>query len=288
VAFVHFRPTIWSALLLVALRKSLVYSAFINRDYEGEIAEAGDSVRITSVGRPTIGTYVPYQTSITPEQLNDTSRTLIVDQQKYFAFEVDDVDKRQAKGDVMPQLKDEAAYAFGDVVDQYLASFYTSIQAQNQLTPLTIAMSKPTDFYDKVLVPLKVRLDKANVPTQGRSVAVTPEQHGLLLLDVRFIKGAEPGIADGTALRNGLVGRAAGFDIVMTNNAPVLNASTGQSIVMAGNNRAITFAEQINKTEAYRPQDSFSDAVKGLLVYGAKNVRPDSLASATVTIDPTN
>ncbi|WP_065961261.1 P22 coat protein - protein 5 domain protein [Curtobacterium sp. UCD-KPL2560] len=285
-AFVHFRPTIWSALLLVALRKNLVYSAFTNRDYEGEIAEAGDSVRITSVGRPTVGTYVPYVTKIDPEQLSDTSRTLIVDQQKYFAFEVDDVDKRQAKGDVMPQLKDEAAFAFGDVVDQYLASFYTSIQAANQLTPLTIAISKPTDFYDKVLVALKVRLDKANVPTQGRSVAITPEQHGLLLLDPRFVKANESGTQDG--LRNGQVGRAAGFDIIMSNNAPVLNASTGQSVVIAGNDRAITYAEQINKTEAYRPQDSFSDAIKGLLVYGAKNVRPDSLASAIVTIDPLN
>ncbi|PCN47003.1 P22 coat protein - protein 5 domain protein [Curtobacterium sp. 'Ferrero'] len=285
-AFLHFRPTIWSPLLLVALRKSLIYSAFINRDYEGEIAEAGDSVRITSVGRPKIGTYVPYETKIEPEQLKDSSRTLIVDQSKFFAFEVDDVDKRQAKGDVMPQLMDEAAYAFADDVDQYLASFYTSIQEANQLTPLTIAMSKPTDFYDKVLVPLKVRLDKANVSTQGRSVAITPEQHGLLLLDPRFIKVNESGTTDG--LRNGMVGRAAGFDILLSNNAPVLNASTGQSVVIAGNNRAITFAEQINKVEAYRPQDSFSDAVKGLLLYGGKNVRPDSLASASVTIDPLN
>lgn len=285
-AFLHFRPTIWSPLLLVALRKSLIYSAFINRDYEGDIAEAGDSVRITSVGRPNIGTYVPYQTKIDPEQLADTSRTLIVDQSKYFAFEVDDIDKRQAKGEVLPQLMDEAAFGFGDVVDQYIASFYTAIQAGNQLDPLTIAISKPTDFYDKVLVPLKVRLDKANVPTQGRSVAITPEQHGLLLLDPRFIKVNESGTSDG--LRNGMVGRAAGFDILLSNNAPVLNASTGQSVVIAGNNRAITFAEQINKVEAYRPQDSFSDAVKGLLLFGAKNVRPDSLASATVTIDPLN
>jgi hypothetical protein len=54
--------------------------------------------------------------------------------------------------------------------------------------------------------------------------------------------------------------------------------------VIAGNNRAITFAEQINKVEAYRPQSSFSDAIKGLVLYGAKVVRPDSLASALVTV----
>ncbi len=279
-AFVHFRPTIWSSLLLVALRKSLVYSAFINRDYEGEIAEAGDSVRITSVGRPTIGTYVPYQTSINPEQLADSSRTLLVDQSKYFAFEVDDIDARQAKGNVLPQLMDEAAFGFADVVDQYLASFYTSIQAQNQIGSITVSASTPADAYDKVLVPAKVKLDEANVATQGRSIAVSPAFHGVLLRDPRFVKVNESGTSDG--LRNGMVGRAAGFDILLSNNTPT---TTGQEkVFMGGNNRAITFAEQINKVEPYRPQDSFSDAVKGLLLFGAKNVRPDSLVSANVTV----
>lgn len=280
-AITKFRPEIWSAKLLVALRKQLVYSAFINRDYEGEIRESGDTVRITSVGRPTIGTYVPNSTTITPEQVTDSQRTLVVDQAKYFAFKVDDVDARQAKGDVLPQSMDEAAYGVADVIDQYLASFYTSIQSANQLGSITVnSATTPTDAYDKVLVPLKVRLDKANVATQGRSVAITPELHGCLLRDARFVKVNESGTEEG--LRNGLVGRAAGFDILVTNNAP--NTTASEFATIAGNNRAITFAEQINKTEAYRPQDSFSDAIKGLVLFGGKNVRPDSLASALVTV----
>lgn len=279
-AFNKFKPEIWSALLLVALRKQLVYTAFCNRDYEGEIAEAGDTVRITSVGRPTIGNYIPGTTKIVPETVADSQRTLVIDQSKYFAVAVDDVDKRQAKGGIMEQLKDEAGYGLADVVDQYIASFFTSIQAQNQLGSITVSSTTPTDAYDKVLVPLKVKLDKANVSTVGRSIAITPDLHGCLLRDNRFIKVNESGTSEG--LRNGMVGRAAGFDILLTNNAP--NTTGNEFATIAGNNRAITYAEQINKTEAYRPQDSFSDAVKGLMLYGAKNVRPDSLASALVTV----
>jgi hypothetical protein len=52
--------------------------------------------------------------------------------------------------------------------------------------------------------------------------------------------------------------------------------------ITAGTNAAISFAEQINKTEAYRPQDKFADAIKGLALYGAKLVRPDNLAVAYV------
>jgi hypothetical protein len=280
VAFNKFKPEIWSALLLIALRKSLVYSAFTNRDYEGEIAEAGDTVRITSVGRPTVSNYVPGTTVIAPETVADSQRTLVVDQAKYFAFQVDDVDKRQAKGGILEQLTNEAAYAFADTVDQYIASFYTSIQQANQLGSISVSAATPGQAYDNVLVPLKVKLDKASVATQGRSVAVTPDFHGVLLRDPRFIKVNEAGTDQG--LRNGLVGRAAGFDILLTNNAP--NTTGSEFATIAGNDRAITFADQINKVEPYRPQSSFSDAVKGLLLFGAKNVRPDSLASALVTV----
>lgn len=280
-AITRFRPEIWSAQLLVALRKSLVYAGptVVNRDYEGELREAGDTVRITSISRPTIGTYTPNSTSIVPEELTDAQRTLVVDQCKYFAFRVDDVDARQAKGDVIPQAMSEAAYALADVIDQYVASLYTQAQSANALGTVAVAAASPTDFYDDVLVPLKVKLDEANVPTDGRWCIIPPWLHGRALMDARFIKVNESGTDSG--LRNGMVSRAAGFDILVSNNAPLV---TGDDYaVMAGRNTAISFVEQINKTEAYRPESSFSDAVKGLALYGAKVIRPDSIATAVVS-----
>jgi len=54
--------------------------------------------------------------------------------------------------------------------------------------------------------------------------------------------------------------------------------------IIAGHSMALTFAEQINKTEAYRPESSFSDAIKGLHLYGAKVVRPEALAVQDVDV----
>ena len=284
----NFVPEIWSSRLLVALRKNLVYAApdVVNRDYEGDISEAGDTVRITSVSRPAIGNYTPGSTTITPESLTTGQRTLVVDQSKYWAFAIDDVDARQARANLIPQAMSEAAYGLADVVDQYVAGLYTATQTANVATAVTIDLSSPTDaaaenakVYNDVLVPLKVKLDEANVPTQGRYVVIPPWVHGVLLRDSRFIKVNESGTTDG--LRNGMVGRAAGFDILLSNNVP--NPTGTSYVVTAGTNAAITFAEQINKTEAYRPESSFSDAVKGLALYGAKVVRPDCLAYCTVT-----
>ena len=286
-AILRFRPEIWSAALLVALQKRLVYAGpgVVNRDYEGEIAQAGDTVRITSVSDPTIGTYAANSTVITPEELTDTQRTLVVDQAKYFAFFVDDVDARQAKGDVIPTAMTRAAYKLADQADQYVAGLYTGIQSANAvnagstITFTAIGTTATEEFYNKVLVPLKVKLDEANVPTEGRYAIVPPWGHAMLLLSSLFSRW--DGAGTDVVAKNGLVGRAAGFDILMSNNTPV--PSAGRNIVTAGVDMALSFAEQINKTEAYRPEAKFADAVKGLYLYGGKLVRPDALAYADVT-----
>lgn len=273
-AILRFRPEIWAAELLVALRKALIYAGpgVVNRDYEGEIAQAGDTVRITSIGDPTIGTYTPNSTTITPEELTDAQRTLTVDQAKYFAFYVDDVDARQAAGNVIPQAMSRAAYKLADTADQFVAALYTGAQSANQLG--TVSVTSAT-IAETQLVNLKIKLDEANVATQGRYVTVPPWYHGLLLLSDHFVRLDASGTTE--ALRNGMVGRAFGFDILVSNNAPLV---TGDDYaVTAGVDSAITFAEQINKVEAYRPEAKFADAVKGLYLYGAKLVRPDSIAT---------
>lgn len=280
-AITKFRPEIWSANLLVALRPKLVYGNLINRDYEGEIANAGDTVRITSIGRPTINTYVPNVTTITPEQVTDSQRTLVVDQSKYFAFGVDDVDARQAKGNVLPQALNEAAFGIAQVVDGFIASAYTGVQTANAVGAVSInGTTTPTDVIDKVILPLKLALDVANVPLEGRSVVVTPQMYLCLLKDPRFVSNAAGNVQ--SALNSGQIGSAYGFNVLISNVAPLVSAN--QYAVIAGNTTAYTFAEQINKVEAYRPQSSFEDALKGLVLYGGKLVRPDSWATALVTV----
>ena len=92
-----FIPEVWTQELLSALEKATVIAApgVVNRDYEGEIAQAGDTVHINSIGDPTVATYTRGSTTITPEQLTTAQQSLVVDQAKYFAFLVDDIDARQ-------------------------------------------------------------------------------------------------------------------------------------------------------------------------------------------------
>lgn len=277
-----FKPEVWSAVLLSSLKKALVYGGVVNRNYEGEISEFGDTVRINSVSRPTIATYTPNSTSISPETLTTASRSLLIDQAKYFAFEVDDVDARQVRGDLIPEAMSESAYGLGDVADQFLAGLYTGVATANNLETVGVKSTEPTDAYDDILVPLKVKLDEANVPTEARWVVIPPWLHGRLLRDDRFVRADASGIA--AASITGEVGRAAGFTVLVSNNTP--NPTEDHNVVIAGYPGAISFAQQISKVEAYRPENSFSDAVKGLHLYGAKLVRPDGIAVATANPTP--
>ncbi|MBK9181406.1 MAG: P22 coat protein - protein 5 domain protein [Acidimicrobiales bacterium] len=280
-AITNFVPEVWAAQLQASLKKALVYAgpSVVNRDYEGEITEYGDTVRITSISRPTVATYTPGSTTVTPEQLTDAQRSLLIDQAKYFAFEVDDVDLRQARsgGALMDEAATEAAYALGDVADQYVVGLYTGVDSGNALG--TVSVTTAALAFTQ-LRKLKVKLDEANVPQAGRYVVVPPWYHGLLLEDDRFVRADASGSTE--ALRNGQVGRALGFDVLVSNNAPLV---TGDDyLVLAGYPGAIAYAEQINKVEAYRPQDAFSDAIKGLHLYGAKLLRPTGIATLVASI----
>lgn len=275
----NFIPEVWAATLLSSLKKTLVFGDVANHDYEGDISEAGDTVHIVSVNRPTIADYVKNSTSINPETLTDAERTLVIDQCKYFAFEIDDVDYRQAKsgGALMSEAADEAAYALGDTVDTFIAGLFANVQTANQIstTSITTAALAVTN-----LVNLKVKLDNANVPQEGRWAVLPPWYHGLLLQSDTFIRVDASGTSEG--LRNGVMGRAFGFDIRVSNN--VTNTTGDDYRVVVGHRSALTFANQINKVEAYRPESAFSDALKGLSLYGAKLVRPDAAATLIASI----
>lgn len=279
-AVTNFVPDLWSANLLVALRKNHVGAAICNRDYEGEIKRQGDSVKITSVNRPTIGTYTPH-TDITVEDIDDATRSLVVDQAKYFAFELDDVEQAQAVdgAGLMAQATSEAGYGLKDVLDAYvlttLAAGVSASAPDNSVAEATI--SSASAAYDR-LVDMAVLLDNSNVPEEGRWAVITPAFHGWLLKDSRFVGSGD---APGAATRaNGRVGEAAGLQIFKSNNLPDGPGAGAGKNLLAGYRGAATLAEQIVSVEAARMEKRFADMVKGLHVYGLKVTRAKALVSA--------
>ena len=275
-AITKFIPKIWSASLLTALRDSLAYGQLgvINRNYEGEIARAGDSVHITSFDDPEVREYTKNST-ITWDLLSDAQQTLIVDKADYFAFKVDNIDKRQALPGFIDETTRGASYNLAGKTDTYLGGLMVA-GAGNTVD--ASGLTTPEDAYG-LLVDFRTALKRTNTPEAGRWTVVPPEFYALLLKDARFIDAsasANPG-----ALRNANVGRAAGFTVIEANRVP---ENEGVFSLLAGHGMATTFAEQIASVKAVDLQDTFGDGIKGLHLYGAKVIRPELLVKSDVTL----
>lgn len=280
----NFIPAVWAGSILKALDTKLVYAspAVMNTDYEGEISNAGDSVKITMLGDVTVKNYTRNTDIDPPEELTDAQLTLLIDQQKYFNFQVDDIDKRQAQGNLRREAASRAGYGLRKVMDGFAAGLYTDIDASNFIgsdaAPITGFVADPKVAY-KNLVNLRTKLDDDDTPEDGRWVVVPPWYEGYLLQDDRFVSFGTS--ANREPLENGRIGQAAGFEVFKSNQVP--NVAGAKHKVIAGHPSAWSRAQQILETEAYRPERRFGDALKGLHVYGGKVVRPSNLAVLVAT-----
>ena len=286
----NFIPEIWNAAIKSPYEKNLVYgqSTIASNAWMGEITGIGDTVHISAITAPTIKAYAK-GTPIEVEEAATTSTTLSIDQGNYFAFRVHDVDKVQAAGDFQGPATEAAAIGLRDNADKYLAGILKDgALAANKLGTLQVVNDDPakaggsqtTAF--KTLVLLSEKLNAQSVPTAGRYVVVGPKTYSALLMDPRFTRVDASGTADG--LRNAIVGRAVGFDVLVSNNAP---STAGRELAIAGVPDAFAFASQLVETEALRDQDHFGDIVRGLNVYGAAVARPEGIATADINVvDP--
>jgi hypothetical protein len=259
----NFIPELWSTQLITAFRKNHVFRSLVNRNWEGEIRNAGDTVRITTPAAITVGAYsgtVSYQTPTSAQQ------SLVIDKDRYWAFQLDDVDQAQANVSLMQAYMTEAAYSLADDVDADLASLY----AQAGLPSISLDLGTD-DFYDKMVEAGK-QLDEANVPRGGRWVVMTPKGYADLLKNDAFIHATPT--AD-SLIRTGELGSVSGFGVFVSNN--LVNTTAATYAYMYGTNAAITLAEQVISSEALRGATAFADQVRGRFVYGRKVVRPFAL-----------
>jgi N4-gp56 family major capsid protein len=275
----NFTPALWTGKLLANLNGNQVYTNCFNRDYEGEIKNQGDVVKINSIGRVTVAAYVKNTTPLAVQILQDSQMTLAITQADSFCFGIDDVDKAQSSIDAMNAAMKESAWGMADTTDLWLAALlYAGVATASVLTPATLGTGATNADAYEVMVDLDVRLTANNVPRAERWCVIPPWYEGLLRKDPRFVSF---GTSDNKSqLLGEPIGKAAGFQIWVSNNVPMVSTAYA---VMVGAKQAATYASQLEKVEAFRPQLGFQDAMKGLHLYGAKVTRPYALASILAT-----
>ena len=266
----NFIPSIWSANIHQALENSLVAVRLANRSYEGEIKNAGDRVKINMFSDPTVAAYTKNSTTITPENLSATQRELIVDRSYYFAFEVDDVDAAQANMGLIAEPLRRAGYSLANTADAYLLDLVADQAGMSQNTSAAPINLVSTNVEEEILA-IGETFNEAGLSFDGRFLIVAP-----WVVSKMVLAGLTTKTSNDALWSNGFVDRILGFNVFMSQNVTHTATTWAVTENIAGMaNESFGFAEQILKVEAYRPESAFSDAVKGLHLYGAKVMRPD-------------
>lgn len=266
----NFIPTVWSARIQRELEMKYVYGNLVNRDYEGDISAYGDKVNINSVGDITVRDYVKYVTEISPDALDSDTQQLVIDQSKYFAFLIDDIDSAQTKPKVMTEAIRKSSRALAGVADEFVRDTMIAGAGLTDISNGAISLTTVAAYMGSI----NQALDEAdNDPDEERFIVVPAWLKKLIVTSFQ-------GNTQSTEVQaNGRVGRYYGLNVLMSNNTAMDGTD---SIIIAGTRRGMTMAEQIVSMEAYRPETSFSDAVKGLHLYGGKVVESNALLTSTV------
>ena len=292
-----FIPEIYSKKVQIALRKAAVAEAICNTDYMGEISSFGDTVNIIKEPQIAVADYTR-GLAVTSTDLTDQELVLTIDQAKSFSFKIDDLEKRFSHVNFQAVAADNAAYALRDAMD---SNILTAISAGATVTtgmgttgtPIDIGFgSGEVDPLNQMSLAAK-ELDEANAPEDGRWFVAAPEWYNQLantsskLLSVDFNAGQG-------SIRNGLVasGLLRGFQMYKSNNLPTndLTGATPAGTATApealfGHISGTSAASSMNKVETVRDTGTFSDIVRGLMVWGRKVLRPEITGKIIYTID---
>lgn len=302
----RFIPTIWSSKLNVKFYRSTIMGSITNTAYEGEIKSMGDTVRINNIPTLTIRDYVA-GVALTEEVPVPDIIDLVVDKGKYFNFKVNDVLEVQSQPRLVEMFTADAAKQMAITIDRavLLGTFDQGAAANKGATAGAIsgAYNLGTDDAPLVLTGANVlnmvtalasTLDEQNVPDSDRWLVINPYVRQIMMAS--DLLQAQITGDSASIIRTAKIGRLDRFDVYVSNQLPTAIAgknydgtandnSDKRVAVMAGHKSAITFANQITKTETVRSQTDFNDLVRGLSVYGYKCIKPEGLALAQVSAD---
>jgi len=257
----NFIPELWDAGVQKAYFANQIVIPTLNADFAGT-ASKGNTVHIINAVTPTTVDYKAAGRVISPEALADTKVDLLIDQERAWALDVDDVDAVQASGSFDAWTEGAGLSTAEDAEEYAIAQLIAGATNGQESTPVAVDTA---DEAKAALRKIRTLLTKAKVPAADRFVAVNPAFADLLISGMSDVAAA----GGDNELRNGIVARMYGLTVLET----PLFAEATKPVAVGYHANAAAFVSQIDKVESLRNPSKFADIVRGLNVFGAKVVQ---------------
>lgn len=280
----NFIQTIWSKSIQDDLFEKCKLVKDCTREYEGDCKYA-NTVKILGVGDPTIGNYLGQD--ITIEEMSDKAQNLVIDVQKYFAFEVKDVDKAQSVPGLPQKYQEKAVKGLALAREKFIGALVAGKaqstadeEAKNNTykegaTNIVTATNKTKAAIRAALTSAIVKLRENNYDDSG-VIEISPADYALFKDELVDLKTNNDEL-----IKRGVVGMFDNYEVKSTNN---IYSDGTHTYGIVRSKHAIAFAGQINEVEAGRMEKRFSDYIRGLDVYGAKIIAQDQLVCVKIPL----
>ena len=197
-------PTIVAAEALGYLKANTVLARLVNRNYENEVAEYGNVVKIPYGGALSVNDKAA-DTVVTLQVPDDAVYTLTLNKHKEVSFLIEDIAKAFARPDWFAVYAADAMAVMAEQVDGDLAALYSGL---SQTINATTGLAEITFREAKRL------LNAAKAPLALRN-AVLHEDAEFEMLGIEKVVNRDYAETLGTRAAEAFVGRFMGFDIFM-------------------------------------------------------------------------
>jgi hypothetical protein len=276
-----FVPEIWSGKLIEKFYAATVLAAIANTDYEGEIRNMGDKVKIRTKPTITIRDYT-LDMILTVDRPSGSTIELTIDFAKFFNLVLDDIMERQADMNLLSMWADDASEQLKITIDTtVLGLIDAGVAAANKgstagvksanidlgATGVPVSLT-PTNVVNYI-VDLGTVLDEQNIPETGRWLVIPPWVAGMVKKsDLRNASISGDGVS---LVRNGRLGMIDRFTLYASNLLPTATEGSATAYrIFAGHPHGLTFASQLSNVETIRSEQTFGTILRGLQVFGAK------------------
>lgn len=288
-----FTTELFSKKINISLNDHGKYTDIVNRKYEGEIKNQGDRVYFYTLDSLTVKDYAPNATGfdgIEYENPTGDKQSLVVDQAKYISFLVDDIKEVQSNIELVNQYTKKIAVSGSQIKDQYIHGLAVVNAGTKRHSDEALQLTKDNVWAE--ICSMYATLGRKNALINGvdysgkrPALVITPEIEGIIKQCSQFFANA----VGAEVLRKGMIGTLGGFDVFVDTNIKTAKSGTGSAAefsqtMVALTSDAITYAEQITKTETLRDIRQFGDYVRCLMVYGGTVANADCIVTSKVTM----
>jgi len=211
-----FVPEVWAAESLMILHENVVAAKLVHTDFSNEVAQAGDVINTRRPAKFTSKRKVDTD-DVTDQDATATNVAVKLDQHHHVSFVIKDGEETKGFKNLRDTYLAPAMQAVAQGIDEAV------IGQKYEFLP-NLVSQLGVDATISSIIDAGVKMDENLAPSVGRNMIVSPKVQGQLQAITAFHEADKVG-DDGSALREGSLGRKFGFQTHMSQNSRSVTAS---------------------------------------------------------------